>query len=159
MIDVRNLPPDLQQRYGVGKRSTWSILVIALIVLAFVIASAATAWQLANPPVRSKLLTWTANPEYTSVTWEVRKPAEAEVVCVVRVADANRHDVGYATVTIPPGATYEQPTYNVRTRSPGRVVELLGCAAGATPAVPAPEFPPGTENPPQPWTPEEQPTS
>ncbi|MCB0915701.1 MAG: DUF4307 domain-containing protein [Actinobacteria bacterium] len=155
MIDVRTLSPEMQQRYGVKKQSRLALIGIGLLIAVFVAASAATAWQLANPPVRSKLLTWSVNPEYTSVTWEIRRSPEAEVVCVIRVADANRHDVGYATVTIPPGAAYEQPSYDVRTRAPGRVVELLGCAAGKTPAVPAPEFPPGTENPPQPWTPEE----
>lgn len=158
MIDVRTLPPDLQQRYGVKKKSPVAMVLIGLLIAVFVATSAATAWQLAHPPVTSKLLTWSANPDYTSVTWEIRRAPEAEVVCVIRVADANRHDVGYATVTIPPGAAYEQPSYNVNTTAPGRVVELLGCAAGETPAVPAPEFPPGTQNPPQPWTPEEQPS-
>lgn len=156
MIDVRNLPPDLQERYGVKKMSKATVVILGVVATAFIAITAVTAWTLANPPVTSKLLTWSANPEYTAVTWEVRREAQDEVTCVIRVADGKRHDVGYATVTIPPGAAYEQPTFNVRTRAPGRVVELLGCAAGKTPAVPAPEFPPGTENPPQPWTPEEQ---
>ena len=154
MADLRTLPPDLQARYGVRGRSPVAMIVAALVSGLLVVGMGWTAWHLANPPVRWKLLTWTVEPEYTRVTWEIRRNGAAEVVCVIRVGDNKRHDVGYATVTIPPGADYEQPTYLVRTRTPGRVVELLGCAAGKTPAVPAPEFPPGTENPPQPWTPE-----
>lgn len=156
-IDVRSLPPDLQARYGVSARSRWSIALIVVVVTVFTAMSAWTAWTLAHPPVRQKLLTWSAvADDRTSVTWEVRRSGQTPVTCVIRVADAKRHDVGYATVTIPPGADYEQPTYNVRTRAQGKVVELLGCAAGRTPAVAPPEFPPGTENPPQPWTAEGQ---
>jgi hypothetical protein len=157
VVDLRALPPDLQHRYGVaGRRSTISMILVGLVAAALVVASGWTAWTLANPAVRSKLLTWSVEPDHARVTWEVRRNGTAEVVCVIRVADANRHDVGYATVTIPPGADYEQPTYEVRTRAPGRIVELLGCAAGGVPVVESPQFPPGTENPPQPWTPEGQ---
>lgn len=156
MVDLRTLPPDLQRRYGVGRRSTVTMVLVGILAAVLVVASSWTAWTLANPPVRSKLLTWSVEPDHARVTWEVRRSGATEVVCVIRVGDAKRHDVGYATVTIPPGADYEQPTYDVRTRAPGRIVELLGCAAGEAPTVEPPQFPPGTENPPQPWTPEEQ---
>lgn len=154
MVNVRQLPPDLQDRYGVRRTPWWGWALITMLVVGFVVSSAWLAWTLANPPVRSKLLTWSAPaPDRTVVTWEVRRNGSQEVTCVIRVADNNRHDVGYAVVTLPPGDEYVQPTYDVRTRAGGRVVELLGCKAGGTPAVPAPEFPPGTENPAQPWTP------
>ena len=156
MSDLRSLPPDLQARYGVGTRSVWAMVVAGLLAALLAVASGWTAWSLANPPVRSKLLTWSVPaPDRTQVTFEVRKNPADTVYCVVRVADDKRHDVGYATITVAPGRDYEQPTYDVRTRSAGRIVELLGCEAGRIPAVPAPEFPPGTANPPQPWTPEE----
>lgn len=156
MPDLKTLPPDLQARYGVGKRSVVGMIIAGLLAALLALASGWTAWSLANPPVRSKLLTWDAEAaDRTRVTFEVRRNAADPVYCVVRVADAKRHDVGYATIEIPPGSDYEQPTYYVHTRAPGRVVELLGCEANAQPSVPAPEFPPGTENPPQPWTPEE----
>lgn len=156
MVDMRTLPPDLQRRYGVSRRSTWSMMLVGLLAAVMVVAGGLTAWRIATPDVRAKLLTWSVEPDHTRVTWEVRRDGRSEVVCVIRVGDANRHDVGYATVTIPPGADYEQPNYDVRTRAPGRIVELLGCAAGKAPTVQPPEFPPGTENPPQPWTPEGQ---
>jgi len=154
MIDERTLPPELKLRYGVHPRNRWLTgLVVALGVLVLVAASW-TAWIVANPSVAAKLLVWEAvADDRTTVTWEVQRTGSEPVVCVLRVADANRHDVGYAVVTLPPGEDYVQPTYDVRTRAPGRVVELLGCAEGQTPIVAAPEFPPGTDNPPQPWTP------
>ncbi len=156
MVELRDLPPDLQQRYGYRRRPIWATLLIGLLAVVLAISLGWVGWTLANPPVRSKLLTWNSMAEdHTSITWEVRRDGAAEVTCVLRVADANQHDVGYATVTLQPGDAYVQPTYDVRTRSAGRVVELLGCAAGKSPAVRAPEFPPGTQNPPQPWTPQE----
>lgn len=156
MSDLRSLPPDLQQRYGVRDRSMVGMVVAGLLAALLAIASGWTAWTLANPPVRSKLLTWSVPADdHTRVTFEVHKEPADTVYCVVRVADDKRHDVGYAMITIPAGNDYEQPTYDIRTRAAGRIVELLGCEAGELPAVPAPEFPPGTENPPQPWTPEE----
>ena len=156
MSDLRSLPPDLQQRYGVRGRSVVGMVVAGLLAAVLAIASGWTAWTLANPPVRSKLLTWSVPADdHTRVTFEVNKEPADTVYCVVRVADDKRHDVGYAVITVPPGQDYEQPTYDIRTRAAGRIVELLGCEAGEVPVVPAPEFPPGTENPPQPWTPEE----
>lgn len=157
MVDVRTLPPDLRARYGVRDRPRW--LAPVLVVLALVLAAGLTwvGWTLANPAVRWKLLTWdSVAADHTRVTFEVRRDGADEVTCVVRVADGNSHDVGYATIVIAPGDDYAQPTYDVRTRAPGRVVDLLGCAAGGTPAVPGPDFPPGTENPPQPWSTEGQ---
>lgn len=155
MIDLRTLPPDLQERYGRRRRRSpwvWVLPALAGLVLAYFTAQA--AWQIANPPVRWKLLTWSAAADHTTVTFEVRRPANAEVTCIVRVSDADRVDVGEATVTIPPGTDYAQPTYDIRTLSPGRVVDLVGCAQGTVPTVPAGEFAPGTTNPAQPWTPE-----
>lgn len=156
MSDLRDLPPHLKVRYGAGQRSIVGLVVGIAVAAALVIGLAWTAWTLANPEVRSKLLAWSAPAaDRTEVTFEVRRNGAAEVICVIRVADNKRQDVGYAVVTIEPGDDYVQTTYDVRTRAPGRIVELLGCEAGRMPAVPAPEFPPGTENPPQPWTPEE----
>lgn len=154
MIDERTLPPDLKLRYGVRPRNRWLIGVAVALGVVVLFAASWTAWILANPAVNSKLLVWDAvADDHTTVTWEVNRTGTEPVVCVVRVADANRHDVGYAVVTLPPGDDYVQTTYDVRTRAAGRVVELLGCAEGEAPIVAAPEFPPGTENPPQPWTP------
>lgn len=154
MVELRDLPPDLQARYGYRRRSTLTTVLVAGLAVVLTVSLAWVAWTLANPPVRWKLLTWSAvAPDHTTVTWEVRRSGSSEVQCVIRVTDAKSQDVGYATVVIAPGDDYVQPTYDVRTRAPGRTVELLGCAAGKTPAVPLPEFPPGTANPPQPWTP------
>ena len=154
MVDLRDLPPDLQQRYGYRPTSRWLTVLGIAVVVVVLLAGALVAWDKANPDVRWKLVTWSAPADdHTVVTWELIRDGNDPVTCVIRVTDANLHDVAYATVTIPPGADHEQPTYDVRTRTSGRVVEVLGCAANGTPTVPAPEFPPGTSNPPQPWTP------
>ncbi len=160
MVDLKSLPPDLQERYGYRKRSKVGLAVTALIAVIVTVGLGWFGWRVANPPVRWKLLTWSAPaPDHTRVTWEVRRRAGDSVTCVIRVQDALMHDVGYATVTLPPGDAYVQPTYNIGTRTAGRAVELLACAANAVPRVGGPEFPPGTVNPPQPWTPPATPSA
>ena len=153
MVDLKTLPPDLQQRYGYRRGSrVWLVLVLIIAAL-LAVGIGWTGWRLANPPVTFKLLSWDASSDHVRVTWEVNKRPEDAVTCVLRITDAKRHDVGYAVVKVPAGRNYEQPTFQVATRAPGRAAELLGCAANKMPSVPAPEFPPGTSNPAQPWTP------
>lgn len=154
MVELKSLTPDLQERYGYRRRSKLSLAIAAVMALIVAVGLGWFAWRVANPPVFWKLLTWSAPAaDHTRVTWEVRRKAEDSVTCVIRVQDAVMHDVGYATVTLPPGDAYVQPSYDIRTRAAGRAVDLLGCAANAMPRVGEPEFPPGTSNPPQPWTP------
>ena len=50
MIDLRTLPPDLQERYGRRRRRSpwvWVLPALAGLVLAYFTAQA--AWQIANP--------------------------------------------------------------------------------------------------------------
>ena len=43
-------------------------------------------------------------------------------------------------------------TFALRTLAPAYTVELLGCATGAAPKVPPPQFPPGVVPPAQPYS-------
>lgn len=153
MVDLKSLPPDLQQRYGYKPHARWLLIAVLVVAVVLAVGIGWLAWVLANPPVTYKLLTWDAADDHMRVTWEVHKRPEDTASCVLRATDIKHHDVGYAVVSLPAGADYEQPTYLLATRAPGTAVELLGCAANRVPAVPAPEFPPGTSNPVQPWTP------
>ena len=154
-IDGRSLPPDLQARYGIGRRSRLPLIAGIVAVVAFIAALAFVTFNLVSPKVTYKLLAWNdIAADRVDVTFEVRRSEEWDVYCVLRAQDESRTDVGYAVVGIPRGTTYEQMTYPLRTLAPAFVVEVLACEAGAPPArVIPPQFPPGVEAPEQPWTP------
>lgn len=154
-IDGRNLPPDLQARYGVGRRSRLPLIAGLIGIAAFIAALAFVTFNLVSPKVTYKLLAWNdVAADRVDVTFDVRRSQEWDVYCVLRAQDESRTDVGYAVVGIPRGTSYEQVTYPLRTLAPAFVVEVLACEAGAPPErVVPPQFPPGVVPPEQPWTP------
>ncbi len=154
-IDGRNLPSDLQARYGVGRRSRLPLIAGLIGIAAFIAALAFVTFNLVSPKVTYKLLAWNdVAADRVDVTFDVRRSQEWDVYCVLRAQDESRTDVGYAVVGIPRGTSYEQVTYPLRTLAPAFVVEVLACEAGAPPErVVPPQFPPGVVPPEQPWTP------
>jgi len=155
VIDLRTLSPELQARYGVGRRSPWAWIWGALAVAVFAGAMAFVGVQLAAPKIDGKLLAWDdAADDHVLVTFEVARPDGETSYCVLRAQDSSRVDVGYAVAEIPAGEGYVQQTYPLRTIAPAFVVELLGCGPENPPArVLPPQFPPGVVPPDQPWTP------
>ena len=154
-IDGRSLPPDLQARYGVGRRSRFPLIAGLIGIAAFIAALAFVTFNLVSPKVTYKLLAWNdVAADRVDVTFDVRRSQEWDVYCVLRAQDESRTDVGYAVVGIPRGTSFEQVTYPLRTLAPAFVVEVLACEAGAPPErVVPPQFPPGVVPPEQPWTP------
>ncbi len=152
--NLKELSPRLQDRYGVRKTSR---LVVALGVLAaaFVMVTGGwVAYSVATPESSHKLLLWSVPADdHVSATFEVRRSDGAALDCALRAQDVNRHDVGYSVVEIPPGNTYDQITYQLATRDRADSVDVLGCARPGELNVQAADFPPGTSNPPQPWSP------
>lgn len=153
-IQVSDLPPHLQDRYG-GKSSRKPVLAIGILVAVVVIGlGVLTQWTLARTEVYSKLLAWSApTADYVNITFEIRRDARKPVECVVRAQNKLHHDVGYATVVVPPGNDYVQMTYPLATTGKAYVGELLGCSDDGPPLVQPPDFPPTDPNPPQPWSP------
>jgi hypothetical protein len=151
---LKDLPPRLQDRYGYRRAPIAAIIVGLTLTLILIVFGGWTAYRVANPEVRWKLLAWQAvNADYTSMTFEVTKSPRTSVDCVLRIQDKMRQDLGYAIVTVPPGSEYNQVTYNVATRELGFTAEVLNCATPGNLHAPTPQFPPGTSNPPQPWRP------
>lgn len=151
---VSKLPPRLQDRYG-GSRSGKGILIAGIVLAVFIIGMGVlTQWTLAKSDVYSKLLAWSApSDEYVNITFEIRRNSKNTVQCVVRAQNKLHHDVGYATVVIPPGNDYVQTTYRLATTEKAYAGELLGCSENGPPAVQYPDFPPTAPNPSQPWSP------
>jgi len=154
-IDGRSLPPDLQARYGIGRRPILPLIGGGLAIIAFIASLAFVTFNLVSPRVTFTLLAWNdLAADRVDITFEVRRAAEWDVYCILRAQDESRTDVGYATVEIPRGTTYAQQTYPLRTIAPAYVVEVLACEAGGPPErVIPPQFPPGVVPPDQPWTP------
>lgn len=151
---LRELPPRLQDRYGYRRTPRWLIAIGVVAVIGLVGFGSWTALRIGNPPVQSKLLAWDADAtDFTTITYEVRRPVDVSVQCVLRVQDQLHQDLGYAVVDIPAGTTYVQNTYSVATRAKGYAAELLGCSSDGIENIAVADFPPGTSNPPQPWRP------
>lgn len=154
MTPLRELPPDLQDRYGYRRTPRTAIALLLVAVLGLLAFGSWTALRLGNPPVTSKLLAWNAAAaSHTDITYEVRQPVDVAVECVLRVQNQLHHDVGYAVVSVPSGTKYVQNTYSVATTEKGYAAELLGCSSTGLGNLAVADFPPGTSNPPQPWRP------
>lgn len=154
-IDGRRLPPDLQARYGVGRRPWLAIAAGIAGLIVFVVALAFVTLNLLSPKVTYEVLAWNdVSADRVDITFDVRRSEEWDVYCVIRAQDESRADVGYAVAAIPRGTSYAQVTYSLRTLAPAFIVEVLACEAGAPPErVVPPQFPPGVAPPEQPWTP------
>ena len=151
----------MQARYGLDRRPIGRWIGIGVVATAFAaILVGVTVAITTRDSVQSRLLSWTVQgPDRVDLTYQVT-PDDADVVqCIVRAQDSRRIDVGYAVVAVPPTANRipEIRPYSLRTLAPAYTAELLGCATGALPAVPPPQFPPGVVAPAQPWTPGQQP--
>jgi predicted ATPase len=146
------LSPQMRARYGMDRSNRRTL---ALVVVVIVIFLAAVAWATVNmgrESVQSLLLTWNVKgPDRVTAEFEVRNPTSEPAICVLRAQDSQRTDLGYATITVPPGTDYVRVPYELRTLAPAFAVELLGCQAGEAPRVSPPAFPPGVAAPQQPW--------
>ena len=144
------LSPAMIARYGLSPRPAWQRALGISLIAVLVGLLAFGGWRLANPDITYKVLAFSVQSDSAvSITFEVRRPSDRPVVCVIRAQGGDRTDVGYATVTITPGRAYVQPAYLLRTRATAFIVEVLGCALDQPPEVLPPQFPPGTTNPPQ----------
>lgn len=148
------LSPQMRQRYGLD-RNPWPLrLLSAAVVLGFLAALVALALQLTAAPITPRILVWQQpEPDRVDITFDVSKPAGLPVSCVLRAQDADRTDLGYATVDLAPGPQYQQADYSLRVLGRAAYLEILACARTGEPLrVPPPAFPPGVVPPSQPWT-------
>ena len=148
------LSPQMQERYGFNRKSWGLTSLITLVIIGFGAALIFVTYSLSQNSVQYRLLAWEElSADRVDITFEVRKPAELPVLCVVRAQDENRIDLGYAEVEIPAGSEYERLTYSLRTLAPAFTAELLTCVASGEPTrVPGPQFPAGIAPPQQPWS-------
>lgn len=151
MSNRNELSPEMQARYGTSRRTGTPYLVSLLV---FIVAAALWGgwhYKQSHQIVSSRLnaFTVTSNHQVTIIT-EVSRPENTTTYCVLRAQNANRVDVGYATVTVPAGQTTVTFSYPLNTESRAVVAEVLNCSATLPMRVPAPNFPPGVKIPSQP---------
>jgi hypothetical protein len=144
------LSPELQARYGLAPMAWWKRALGISLGAVLVAVLGYGAWQLSDPSVNWQVTAYhVVSSQQTTISFEVTRDARTTVVCVIRAQDENNADVGYATVTIPPGAAAVRATYPLATLSTAVIIDVLGCADNGPPQVDEPQFAPGTTNPPQ----------
>lgn len=144
------LSPQLRARYGLVPMPLWKRALGIGTVVVLVAAVGYAAWQISNPSVTWQVTGYhVASPQLTTITFELQRNARTTVQCVIRAQDRDNTDVGYATVTIAPGAADVAATYPLATRATAVIIDVLGCSDNGPPDVADPQFPPGTTNPPQ----------
>ncbi len=154
-IPVRDLSPDMRERYGIRPTPWWFYAGVGAVIAAFIAATGWVGYQLsAGAGLQYEVLSWqVVAPDRTDITFEVTRADNADVYCVIRAQDETRADVGYAVAVLPRGTTYVQETYSLRTLAPAFVIEVLACEVGAPPQrVLPPQFPQGVVPPDQPWS-------
>lgn len=149
------LSPEIRARYGLDHKPWGTRILVAFIVVGFAAAVLFVGFQMSRETVQYRLLAWDdVATDRVDVTFEVRRPADQAVTCIVRAQDSRRIDVGYAVVDIPSGEEYTLVEYPLRTVAPAFTAELLTCGrTGEALGVPGPQFPPGIAPPEQPWSP------
>jgi hypothetical protein len=140
----------LAARYGEDRSRRGTYVLVAVVVAVFLGLVALVTYWLSASSVASQLTGFAVvSDQRVDVTIEVSRDVGATTTCVLRAQDVHHQDVGYATVTIPPGRADLQATYPLATTGRAATAEVLGCADGKAPRVQSPNFPPGAVNPSQ----------
>ncbi|MFL6139444.1 MAG: DUF4307 domain-containing protein [Frankiaceae bacterium] len=119
-------------RYGTPRRSMrpavrrW--LAVAGVALAVVVAG--LAWAASRPGAEATVTAIRFGAEHhVDVTFEVRKPAGATAVCVVRARDASGAQTGYEQVRVGPAhRSVVTVTHRLATKDRAVTGEVAGCS-------------------------------
>jgi len=140
----------LAARYGEDRSRRGTYALVAVVVLVFLgLVGLVTYWQSASSASSQLIGFSVVSDQRVDVQLEVSRDGRSTTTCVLRAQDVHHEDVGYATVTVPPGPAYLQATYPLATSGRAATAEVLGCADGTAPKVPAANFAPGVVNPSQ----------
>ena len=152
MSNLANQPEHIQQRYGY-KKPTAIPRVISILLIGLTVAGATFFFlNTKDKNVDAQLSSFVVNSDTSVlVNWEIARPANTTVYCVIRAQNDQRVDVGYATVTVekPGNVTKVDFSYALRTESKAVLAEVLGCGLSPQLRVPAANFPPGVQIPQQ----------
>jgi len=145
-------PPHIQERYPQPGKPWFLVIVAAIFVLVIGAFVTTGITRVINPPLNEKLLAWEINDKNNvEVIFEINRPIDMNVWCLVRSQDFNMTDIGYAILEIPQdGSDYKQINYVLKTASEAFTVEIMNCDDDPKSSLfPAPQFAPGVEIPQQ----------
>ena len=148
---MANVPPHIAERYGIKKRRFASKLGVPLGIAVALIGIVYGYHVVTAAPAQFELQSFTVvSPHQVDVTWQVAREANTTTYCVLRAQNTFRQDVGYATVTVAPGAASTSINFPLATESVANLAEVLGCSDTSVMHVPPANFPPGVAIPAQP---------
>ena len=125
---------DLATRYGAPTtgRRRWTVLALALALVALLVWAVWTAMSWSRPEVTSELVSYDVVDDHTATATfrVVRRTSDVEASCLLRAQAADHVNVGELTVTVGPGQeSVQMLTETVRTERLATMVEVVGCTA------------------------------
>ena len=136
-------PPHIQQRYPKPGKP-WFLVIVAVIFIVVIGAFVSTGIsRVINPPLSEKLLAWEVKDKNNvEVIFEITRPVDMDVWCLIRSQDFFMTDLGYAILEFPQdGKTYKQVNYVLKTASEAFTVEVINCDDDPKSSLfPAPQF-------------------
>jgi len=143
-------PPHIQERYPKPGKPWFLVFVAAIFVLVIGAFVTTGVTRVINPPLNEKLLAWEIKDKNNvEVIFEINRPIDMNVWCLVRSQDFYMTDIGYAILEIPQdGSDYKQINYVLKTASEAFTVEIMNCDDDPNSSLfPPPQFAPGVEIP------------
>jgi len=122
-------PEHIQERYPKPGRP-WFLYLIALLFTVFIGAFILIGVErVINPPLSQKLLAYgVVNKNNVEITFEIRRPVEMNVWCLLRAKDFYMSDIGYAIIEIPKnGQEYQEIKYVLKTTEEAYSAEIVAC--------------------------------
>lgn len=142
-VPAESLTPEqqelLEQRYGSHRSRSWPLVVaVAVTAVLFVGWVIWAGWGQADQQVRWRTVGYTnAGTHSVAVEFEVFKPQDEDVVCIVRALDIKSNEVGRAEVLVSTSQSDINITYDLQVTERPNAAEVLDCrldsARSATP--------------------------
>jgi len=145
-------PPHIQERYPKPGKP-WFLIVVGSIFILVIGAFVTTGiLRVITPSLNEKLLTWDIKDENNvEVIFEINRPIDMDVWCLLRSQDFYMTDIGYAILEIPQdGKDYKQINYILKTAKEAFTVEVINCDDDPKSTLfPQPQVAPGIDIPQQ----------